>query len=114
MKDFFARIKAICLTVAAWFDHWTKDLVLHFTLADNITSVIWIIMAVTLGMFTSIKWAYLFSAALTIALILFKDCALDERADWRDIAAGFIGLTWSLLKIWLLCFCWLTLHQVFM
>lgn len=114
MKNFIARIKAICSVVIAWFDRWTKDLIQHFTLADNITSVAWIIAAVTLGMFTPIKWVYVFSAAITMALILFKDCVLDERADWRDIAAGIIGLIWSLLKIWLICFCWLAFHRIAM
>ena len=109
MKNFFAKIKSFMLAAIAWLNKWPKDLQQHFSLADNINAVAWIVGAVTLGMFVPIKWVYLFSAAVTLALILFKDYVLDARAD---IAAGIIGLLWSLLKIWLVCFAWLLLHRL--
>lgn len=114
MKNFFAKIKSFMLAAIAWLNKWPKDLQQHFSLADNINAVAWIVGAVTFGMFAPIKWVYLFSAAVTLALILFKDYVLDARADWRDIAAGIIGLLWSLLKIWLVYFAWLLLHKLTM
>lgn len=99
MKNFIAKIKAFMLATIAWLTKWPKDLQQHFSLADNINAVVWIVGAVSLGLFAPIKWVYAFSAAVTMALVLFKDYVLDARADWRDIAAGVLGIAWSHAKI---------------
>lgn len=101
MKKIIEILKRIALSVVAWFNRWPKDLILHFTLADDIQFITWIIGAVTLGLFVPIKWVFAASAAVTLCLVVIKDCVLDTEADWRDIAAGIGGLLWSLFKLWL-------------
>lgn len=104
MKKIIEILKTIALSIVAWFNRWPKDLILHFTLADNIHAIVWVIGAVTLGMFAPLKWVFAASAAVTLCLIVIKDCVLDTEADWRDIAAGIGGLLWSLFKLWLTVF----------
>ncbi|MEG2063540.1 MAG: hypothetical protein RRY23_00215 [Alistipes sp.] len=107
-------MKALFTACLARLNKWPKDLQQHFSLADNINSVAWIIGAVSLGMFAPIKWVYVFSTAVTLGLMLFKDCEPDAKADWRDVAAVLVGLFWSLLKIWLVCFVGMIFHRLTM
>ena len=101
MKNLFAKIKTACLTVVAWLNQWAKDHILHFAVADNIATVSGIILSFILGWILSPGWIAAAVVFITVAVILLKDCWIDDSADWRDILAGLIGLAWALLKLWL-------------
>ena len=106
MKAFFKKIKTAILAVVDWFAKWPKDLVLHFHLADNIFAMAWLGTTVIFGCFSDQKWAGYIAAALTLGFILIKDLLIDDRADWKDIVAGIIGMVWSIAKVWLLTMVW--------
>lgn len=105
------KIKQLLNRAIAWLNQWQKDLILHFSVADNINTVVWVIFTITLGFFVSIAWAHIVSAIITVGFILIKDYVLDDNADWRDIAAGVIGLAWSQIKVWSIYYCWLMICQ---
>ncbi len=106
MKNFIERIKALIVAAIAWLNKWAKDLIQHFTLADNINTLAWIGTAIGVGWIFSVGWVTTIAATITIAFVLLKDCWIDEVADWRDIVAGLLGIAWSLAKIFLLLACW--------
>lgn len=106
MKNFIATLKAFIMATVAWFNHWAKDKILHFTLADNIATVVWIGATLVLGWLLAQEWVTAICAVITCMLILLKDFWLDETVDWQDILAGVLGLVWALAKIVLLRLCW--------
>ncbi len=106
MEKFIATIKAYIMAAVTWLCRFEKDKILHFALADNIATVVWIGAALTIGWLLSLGWVTAICAVVTCAAILLKDCWLDPAPDWRDIWAGLIGLAWALAKIGLLWLCW--------
>ncbi len=106
MENFIATIKAYIMAAVTWLCHFEKDKILHFVLADNIATVVWIGAALTIGWLLALGWVTAICAVVTCAAILLKDCWLDPAPDWHDILASILGLAWALLKIGLLGLCW--------
>ncbi len=105
MKNLIEKMKASILAIAAWFAQWPKDLILHFHLADNINTVAWIASTALLGCFSAQEWAISLAMSITLIMIISKE-QFDDRADWKDILAGIIGMIWSFSKIWLITMLW--------